>query len=81
MKALYDKGIDRVQYTFRLDGSRLGEIFHGNSPFNDGSTVETAEKPEASFPIPVAAERPEEFAPGLPPELQDLVMEAAKLVH
>ncbi|MBA3823477.1 MAG: manganese catalase family protein [Ktedonobacterales bacterium] len=81
VKALLDKGIDRVQYTFRLDGSRLGEIFRGDSPFNDGTTVETQDKPATGFPMPQAPERAEEFAPGLTPELKELVKEAAKLAH
>ena len=79
VKKLQEKGIDRVQYSFRLDGSRLGEIFYGASPFNDGSTVESADRPSDGFPIPEAPERVEEFAPGLTPELQELAQAAAKL--
>ena len=79
VKALMDQGIDQVQYHFRLDGSRLGEIFKGNSPFNDGTTIRTADKPEHSFDVPQAAERLEEFAPGLTPELMELAQEAAKM--
>jgi Mn-containing catalase len=29
-------------------------------------------EPRQSFPIPMAPERPEEFAPGLDPELQEM---------
>ena len=72
-------GVGEVQYTFRLDGSRLGEVFKGTSPFNDGTTLRTAERPEQSYPVPVAPERPEEFAPGLPPELVELAQAAAKM--
>jgi len=79
VKALYDKGLGDVQYTFRLDGSRLGEIFKGASPFNDGTTVRTAERPEQGYPMPAAPERREEFAPGLTPELMELVHAAAKM--
>ncbi len=79
VKALYDKGLGEVQYTFRLDGSRLGEIFKGSSPFNDGTTLRTAERPEQGYSIPQAPERPEEFAPGLPPELVELAQAAAKM--
>ena len=79
VKALYDKGLGDVQYTFRLDGSRLGEIFKGASPFNDGTTVRTAERPEQGYPMPVAPERREEFAPGLTPELMELAQAAAKM--
>src|ERR687883_1036017 len=65
VKALKDKGIDQVQYTFRLDGSRAGEIFQGKSPFNDGTTVRTTDRPEQGFPIPQAPERLHGFGPGL----------------
>jgi Mn-containing catalase len=79
VKALKDKGIDQVQYTFRLDGSRLGEIFKGRSPFNDGTSVQTQDRPAKGYPIPQAPERPEEFAPGLTPELKQMVEAAAKM--
>jgi len=79
VKALKDKGLDNVQYSFRLDGSRLGEIFQGKSPFNDGTEVRSADKPDDAFPIPQAPERVEEFAPGLTPELIELAQQAAKL--
>ncbi len=79
VKALYDQGIGDVQYTFRLDGSRAGEVFTGASPFNDGTTVRVAERPEQGFPLPQAPERREEFAPGLTPELQELAQAAARL--
>jgi Mn-containing catalase len=79
VKALKDKGIDQVQYTFRLDGSRLGEIFKDRSPFNDGTSLQTQDRPAKGYPIPQAPERPEEFAPGLTPELKQMVEAAAKM--
>ncbi|GAA4339333.1 manganese catalase family protein [Flaviaesturariibacter amylovorans] len=72
VKRLMDLGIHREQYTFRLDGSDMGAIFSGAAPFNDGTEVVTKTEPDRSFPIPTAPERPEEFAPGLDPELQAL---------
>jgi Mn-containing catalase len=79
VRVLKDKGIDQVQYTFSLDGSRLAEIFKGSSPFNDGTTVRTEDKPRQGYPIPQAPERTEEFAPGLTPELMHLAQEAAHM--
>ncbi len=79
VKALYDKGIGDVQYTFRLDGSQAGAIFNGKSPFNDGTTVSTSDQAPEGYPIPQAPERLEEFAPGLTPELMELAQAAAKL--
>jgi Mn-containing catalase len=71
VKKLLDAGIGREQYHFRLDGSELGKIFSGPSPFN-GEELIAMKEPRVSFPIPDAPERPEEFAPGLDPELQEL---------
>jgi Mn-containing catalase len=72
VKKLIDAGINREQYTFRLDGSLMGSIFQGSSPSNDGTELVTLKEPRESYPIPPAPERPEEFAPGLDPELQSL---------
>ncbi len=79
VKALMDDGLHLRQHHFRLDGSQLGAIFHGKSPMNDGTTVETQNEPPEGAPMPKAPERPEEFSPGLSPELMALVEEAAKL--
>jgi Mn-containing catalase len=72
VKKLLDAGIHREQYTFRLDSSQMGAIFSGSAPMNDGTDLVTLKEPRESYPIPVAPERPEEFAPGLDPELQVL---------
>ena len=39
---------------------------------NDGTELVTLKEPRQGYPIPAAPERPEEFAPGLDPELQAL---------
>ncbi|UZT98455.1 manganese catalase family protein [Chryseobacterium fluminis] len=72
VRRLMDLGLHREQYTFRLDGSMMEQIFSGPSPFNDGTQLTTLKEPRESFPIPQAPERPEEFAPGLDAELQAL---------
>jgi Mn-containing catalase len=72
VKKLLDAGIHREQYHFRLDSSEMDKIYSGNSPFNDGTELTTLKEPRQSYPIPQAPERPEEFAPGLDPELQQL---------
>ena len=72
VKRLLDAGIHREQYTFRLDGSEMEKIYTGASPFGDGTELTTLKEPRESYPIPSAPERPEEFAPGLDPELQEL---------
>ncbi|MBE9586659.1 manganese catalase family protein [Mucilaginibacter sp. JRF] len=72
VKKLIDAGINREQYHFRLDSSEMGKIFQGSAPANDGTVLTTLKEPRESYLIPPAPERPEEFAPGLDPELQAL---------
>jgi Mn-containing catalase len=72
VKKLLDAGIHREQYHFRLDSSEMGKIFNGSAPMNDGTELVTMKEPRESYPIPSMPERPEEFAPGLDPELQEL---------
>lgn len=72
VKVLLDAGLHREQYHFRLDGSQMDKIYSGSSPFNDGTELTTLKEPRESYPIPSAPERPEEFAPGLDPDLQKL---------
>jgi Mn-containing catalase len=82
VKELMDRGVHRKQHHWRLDGSEMGKIFQGISPLTDTdveTTLEADEDPPEGGPIPVGAERPEEFSPGLTPELMDLVQAAAKM--
>jgi Mn-containing catalase len=72
VKKLIDLGINREQYHFRLDGSQMDKIFRGSAPANDGTVLTTLAEPKDSFGIPAAPPRPEEFSPGLDPELQEL---------
>jgi Mn-containing catalase len=73
VKKLIDAGINREQYHFRLDGSMLSAIFKGTAPANDGTELTSLATPRESYTIPTMPERPEEFSPGLDPDLQDLV--------
>ena len=73
VKKLMDLGAHRKQHHFRLDGSEMGKIFHGDSPANDGYEVETTDKAPEGAPIAGLPERPEEFAPGLTRELLEMV--------
>ena len=72
VKKLIDAGINREQYHFRLDGSLMEKIFSGKAPVDDGTELVTLAEPREKYDIPPAPERPEEFAPGLDPELQEL---------
>ena len=77
VKKLMDGGLHLKQHHFRLDGSEMGKIFNGWSPANDGSEVETEDTAPEGVPVKDLPERPEEFAPGLTPELLEMV-EAVK---
>ncbi len=80
VKKLIDAGINREQYHFSLDGSEMSKIFSGSAPANDGTELITLKEPKKNFPVNPAPERPEEFAPGLDPELQEMAdaLEEAK---
>lgn len=79
VKRLMDLGIHRQQHHWRLDGSQMAAIFNGSSPARDGETLETTDQPPEGSPIPEAPERPEEFAPGLTPELLELVQATTQM--
>jgi len=79
VKRLMDDGVHLKQHHFRLDSSLMAQVFNGAAPSNDGSTVQTTDQAPAGFPIRDLPERPEEFAPGLTPELKELAMAAAEL--
>ena len=80
VKALMDEGVHRVQHHWRVDGSEMNLIFQGTSPLSDvgAGELETTQTPPAGAPIPIGPERPEEFAPGLTPELMELMEQATK---
>ena len=72
VKKLLDAGIHKEQYHFRLDGSEMEKIFKGASPLDGETELKTLKEPRESYSIPRAPERPEEFAPGLDADLQEL---------
>lgn len=76
---LMEKGIHLKQHHFRLDGSEMAAVINGPSPANDGSTLEVTDDRPQGFPIEDLDERPEEFSPGLTPELMELVESASKM--
>jgi Mn-containing catalase len=80
VKKLLDEGLHLKQYTFSADNlSEAGKIYRGQAPAStDGGTLTTEAAPEG-FPMDIAVERPEEFGPGLDPELMALVQATAEL--
>jgi Mn-containing catalase len=79
VKTLLDQGLHLKQYTFSLDNlSEAGKIYRGAAPAaSNGATLTTEQMPEG-FPMDIAVERPEEFAPGLDAELLELVQATAE---
>jgi Mn-containing catalase len=79
VERLMGQGIHLKQHHFRLDGSEMAAVFNGPSPANDGNTVETTDTRPRGFRIQDLPERPEEFSPGLTPELMELVESAGRM--
>lgn len=59
-----DMGYHNAQFNFRLDDTRIGEIFQGESPSRNKGTLEVTPPPEG-FPVPLLPEMPNEHSPGL----------------
>jgi len=78
VKVLMDKGLHNQQHHWRLDSSEMGKIFRGSSPSRSGE-LQTTPTPPEGVPFTPGPERPEEFAPGLTPELLELVEQASQL--
>ncbi|WP_063623073.1 manganese catalase family protein [Bacillus halotolerans] len=57
-------GYHNVQFNFRLDETRIAEIFQGKSPSRNGGELQVTEPP-AGFPVPLLPEMPNEHSPGL----------------
>ncbi len=74
-----EQNLHNQQHHWRLDSSQMAKIFSGSSPANDGSTLETTDAPPEGAPITDAPERPEEFSPGLTPELKKMVEQIANM--
>jgi Mn-containing catalase len=80
VKKLLDDGLHLKQYTFSADNlSEAGKIYRGEAPASVGGGRLTTEQAPEGFPMDIAVERPEEFAPGLDPDLLKLVQATAEL--
>ncbi|TCN26030.1 manganese catalase family protein [Mesobacillus foraminis] len=56
-------GYHNVQFNFRLDQTRIGEIFSGQTPSRNGGDLAVVEPPQG-FPVPLMPEMPNEHSPG-----------------
>jgi len=59
-----DLGYHNVQFNFRLDETRIGEIFQGESPSRNSGTLSVTPPPKG-FPVPQLPDMPNEHSPGL----------------
>lgn len=59
-----DKGFHNAQFNFRLDQTRIGEIFSGQSPSRNGGDLQVVPPPEG-YPVPFNPEMPNEHSPGI----------------
>jgi Mn-containing catalase len=59
-----EKGFHNAQFNFRLDDTKIAEVFKGESPSRNGGTLEVVPPPEG-FQMPTLPEMPNEHSPGL----------------
>jgi Mn-containing catalase len=59
-----DMGFHRALFNFRLDQTRIGEVFRGPSPSRSGGELEVTQPP-TGFKMPLLPEMPNEHSPGL----------------
>jgi Mn-containing catalase len=59
-----DLGFHNAQFNFRLDPTRIGEVFAGETPSRNGGQLAVTPPPNG-FPLPVFGDMPNEHAPGL----------------
>lgn len=59
-----EMGYHNAQFNFRLDPTRMGEIFQGQTPSRNGGELSVTEPPQG-FPVPELPDMPNEHSPGL----------------
>ena len=59
-----DMGYHNCQFNFRLDQTRISEIFQGQSPSRNKGELSVVDPP-AGFPVPTLPEMPNEHSPGI----------------
>lgn len=59
-----DKGFHNAQFNFRLDDTRIGEVFAGKSPSRNGGELQVVPPPDG-YPLPFNPELPNKHSPGL----------------
>jgi Mn-containing catalase len=72
VRDLESKNLHNIMWTFSNSGepSLLDKIFKGDSPFDDGGTLEVIDGFPEGVEIPSMPESPQEFSPGLDSDLK-----------
>jgi manganese catalase len=80
VKELEGKNLHNTMWTFANNGEPNGmaKIFKGDSPFDDGGTLEMLEGFPEGVDTPLFPESPQEFSPGLDTELKKMVQQAQR---
>lgn len=58
-----EMGYHNAQFNFRLDPTRIQEIFQGQTPSRNNETLAVTDPPKG-FPVPTLPEMPNEHSPG-----------------
>ncbi|HYF98944.1 MAG TPA: manganese catalase family protein [Candidatus Saccharimonadales bacterium] len=74
VRDLESKNLHNIMWTFSNSGepSLLDKIFKGDSPFDDGGTLEVIDGFPEGAEIPSMPESPQEFSPGLDSDLKQM---------
>ncbi|HZG74267.1 MAG TPA: manganese catalase family protein [Paenibacillus sp.] len=59
-----EMGFHNAQFNFRLDETRIGEIFSGATPSRNGGELAVV-PPPPGYPVPILPEAPNEHSPGM----------------
>jgi Mn-containing catalase len=59
-----EMGFHNAQFNFRLDDTRIGEIFQGQTPSRNGGELQVIDPPQG-YPVPELPDMPNEHSPGL----------------
>lgn len=59
-----EMGFHNAQFNFRMDHTRIAEIFNGPSPSRNKGELQVIPPPNG-YPMPVMPEMPNEHSPGL----------------
>ena len=77
VKELESKNLHNIMWTFTNNSkpNEMAKIFKGESPFDDGGTLEVIDGCPEGADIPMFPEAPQEFSPGLDTELKKMAQQ------